>query len=111
MIKEVNIAGQMRPVSFEFSTIALFGDLTGHNKLTEVQNLITNIELKDVKFLVWAALKMGYKKAGRENVPTVDDVENWIDDDISLVTTVMGVYAESQVHDKKKETVKKKGKS
>jgi predicted oxidoreductase len=101
MIKEVNIGGQMRPVSFAFSTIAEFCDITGRT-LTEATNVVNNIKAGEVKTLIWCALKMGAKFAGREQVPTVDEVERWIDEDITVVSQTMGIFADSMVHDKKK---------
>ena len=45
---------------------------------------------------------MGAKFAGRDQVPTIDDVEQWIDEDITVVGQTMGIFAYSMVHDKKK---------
>lgn len=104
MIKEVQIGGQMRPVSFAFSTIAEFCDITGRT-LTEATNVVHNIKAGEVKTLIWCSLKMGAKFAGREQVPTIDEVEKWIDEDITVISQTMGIFADSMVHDKKKEKV------
>lgn len=106
MTKEVKIGGQMRPVSFAFSTIAEFCDITGRT-LTDATNIMQTMKAGEVKTLVWCSLKMGAKFAGRENVPTVDEVERWMDEDPTVISQTMGIYADSMVHDKKKEPVKK----
>lgn len=110
MIKEVQIGGQMRPVSFAFSTIAEFCDLTGRT-LAQASNIMNTMKAGEIKTLVWCAMKMGAKFSGRDLFPSVDEIEKWIDEDITIISQVMGIYSESQVHDKKKEAVKKKVKS
>ena len=66
MQKEVKFGNEMRPVSFAFSTIAEFCDITGRT-LTDATNIATTIKAGELKVLIYCALKMGAKFAGRDH--------------------------------------------
>jgi hypothetical protein len=101
MIHEIEIGGEKRSVKFGFNTMALFGELTGY-KVSQMQNLGSELTMKDVIRLMWCGLKEGARKAGKDFNASVEDVGDWIDESPDAISGMMNIYSSSQAPTTKK---------
>ena len=106
MIKEIKIGGKMRPVKFGWNAYAIFSDISG----ISVDNLVnfSDIKINDVIVLIYAGLKEGARYKKQEFPFTVEDIGDWMDEDISFIEEFMKAFIESQPNSEKTQKIPKR---
>lgn len=105
MIKEIEIGGQMRPVSYGFNALAMFQDLTGLG-LAELPTIGMNMPIRHMIAFAYCGLKDGARKSKQEFTASVEDVGDWLDDNSEAFIALFGEFVANQAQaptDKKKE--------
>ena len=80
----ININDKQMNVRFSYKALKNFTDKTGLG-LTE----LGNISIGHIGILMWCGLKSGAQHNKEKFEHTIDDCENWLDDDMSLMSQVM----------------------
>jgi len=101
MIKYIKIEGKEYPFVMSFSAIALFMDMKGL-AADQVATVLTQLKLSEVPLLLWCGMKKAHEKLSQEFTFSVMDVENWIDNEPSLVSEAMAVFNSMQAPPSKK---------
>lgn len=107
MIDSVIVKGREIPAIFSFSALALYMDKKDMraNQITEA---LIDIKLSDIPLLAWCAFKKAHEKKQIEFNFTVQDVEQWIDDEPNLAADVIKTFNSAQATVVKADTGKKK---
>jgi hypothetical protein len=82
--------GEERPIRFGFLALKKFGNKTGHNTLSTFAQL-DQVKLEHLPYLLFYGFEAGAKRDGIEFDVKPKDVEDWIDDDFSLIEKAMEV--------------------
>lgn len=93
--KEINVGGQLRPVSYGFNALAMFQDMTGQ-PLNELPNIGLKMPMRYMIIFAYVGLKDGARKAKQEFAYTVEDVGDWLDDDADAFIEMFGDFVASQ---------------
>ena len=94
MVKLVKIGGEERPVKFGFAALMNFCDIAGY-KLNDLGRLGEDMSLGDAVTLIWCGLKDGARADKKKFDTSIEDVADFLDDDISALNDVLAVFAES----------------
>ena len=93
MIVEIEFGGEKRPVKYGMNALAIFGDLTGTG-LNDLSKFETEMTFSEVLSLIYAGLKEGARQAKKEFTLTVEDVGDFLDDDVDKIQEFMKVFTE-----------------
>lgn len=77
------------PARVSFRTLRDLAKLTGVKKLLEIDKIIHNLEIAHFPKACFYAFRDGAKKEGFEFDYKVEAVENWLDEDFTIVTEVI----------------------
>lgn len=114
IIKEINIGGQPRPVSYGFNALAKFQEMSGLS-LAELTSLnASSMGLKSMIQFAWVGLYDGARKAKMEFPFTIEDVGDWLDEDSEAFVAMFSEFVQSQSPqdgEPSGKTGKKKGRS
>lgn len=94
MTKDVEIGGKLRPVKFGFAALMEFTEAKGYT-MADLDNLGESMNLKDALFLVWCGLKHGARVQKQEFDFTIDDIADWLDEDMGAMEKVLSVFGQS----------------
>lgn len=96
MIKEINIGGKLRPVSYGFNALAMFQSMTGLT-LTELNGIDSSkMTLTAMIQFAYCGLKDGARKAKQEFNYSTEDVADWLDDDSASFIALFSEFVQSQ---------------
>ena len=96
MLKEINIGGTTRPVSYGFNALAMFQNMSGLT-LTELNSIdTTKMTLTAMIQFAYCGLKDGARKAKQEFGYTTEDVADWLDDDSEAFIALFTEFVQSQ---------------
>jgi hypothetical protein len=96
IIKDVNIGGIARPVSYGFNALARFQEISGL-ALTEINSLNSgNMTLKSMIQFAWVGLWDGARKAKKDFPYSIEDVGDWLDEDSDAFIQLFGEFVQSQ---------------
>ncbi len=93
MYELITINKTQMPIRFGMNALRLFCKATNKN-LNDLSKLGQDLSLDDSVHLINAGLKDGHRKAGKEYSFTIEDVSDWLDDDINILTEAMNIFAE-----------------
>ena len=97
------------PVRYGWNAYAKFGDLTGKS-----MNDVLGLDLKtmspsDILAFIYVGFLIGAKYEGEEcKVKDMDEVGDMLDEDPTIISRMMAVYADDSKGDESKEESKKK---
>jgi serine kinase of HPr protein (carbohydrate metabolism regulator) len=94
-MKEIQIGGKLRPINFGMSTLADFCEIKGVS-LRNMEKAFADMSLKDSIILMHLALRAGAARMRLSEDITLQDVQDWIDDDISAFAAGMEAFSASQ---------------
>tara|TARA_R100000655_G_scaffold40612_3_gene76395 strand:+ start:1606 stop:1908 length:303 start_codon:yes stop_codon:yes gene_type:complete len=98
-MNEVQIGGKKRPVRFSYLCLKEICIKTGL-KLNELDKL--GSEFDHMSILTYYGLKYGAKKAGLVFESTIDDIENWLDDEgLDVLTEIFEAFKIDQPQKKR----------
>ena len=92
MIKEINFGGELRPVKYGWSALALFGELS-NTGLSNLEKFETDMTFSDVLFLIFAGLKDGARVAKKEFTLTVEDIGDFLDAEPDKLQEFLDIFA------------------
>lgn len=89
----IEINGKSYPVRFSYSAIRSFLMKTGLalSDLSNVDKLILHLPI-----LIYAGMDSGAKKAKEKLTMTLEQIEDWIDDDMSNIEKALAAFTDSQ---------------
>ena len=111
MIKEINIGGQLRPVKFNLNAISSFGKVNNLSYSDIIQLDESRMRIDHLISLTWAGLKEGARLSGQKFDHSLEDVGEWLTDDMTAAFDVFAEYAGVQAPvntEKKSKAVKGK---
>lgn len=91
MYQLITINGKELPIRFGMNALRIFGKNT-NTSLNDMQNLGADMKLDDSIHLIKAGLEDGHRKAGKPFSITVEDISDWMDDDMDLIVRAMDIF-------------------
>jgi hypothetical protein len=79
------IGGENRPFRASWKQLKAIAAKKGFKKLAELGEVLSDLTLDEVPFFVHLCLQAGAKKAGSDFNYSIEDVEDWVDEDMSVV--------------------------
>jgi len=106
MTTQIKAGGKERPFRISFKGLRRFTKATKLS-LAKLEEALSNFDF--LLILIQIGFEEGYKKEEKKIDFTKNDVENWLDDDMSLITKCSEAISESLGgnEDDKKEVTKK----
>ena len=89
------IGGEERPFRASWKQLKALAVKKGIKKLTALGEALGDLTLDEVPFFVHLCLKAGSEKQGDTFDYTIADVEEWVDDDMSVVMTAFQKVADN----------------
>jgi len=96
----IEIGGQSRPVKFGWNALATFGKLS-KTGVADLSIFESGMNFEDILLLIYCGLKEGARKEGKEFKNTVEDVGDWLDEDIDKIEEFLKLFAEQMPKSKK----------
>jgi|TARA_R100000388_G_scaffold39921_2_gene30822 hypothetical protein len=93
MYELITINGKEHPIRFGMNALRIFCKETDRS-LNDLGTLGKNMTLDDSCQLIKAGLSDGYRKAGKEFNISVEDISDFLDDDMDLLTRAMNIFSE-----------------
>lgn len=96
MIKEVNIGGQVRPVSYGWNALAMFQELSGLTlgELSQIDQ--SRMSLRSMMQFAYVGLKDGARKYKQPFDHSIEEVADWMDDSPDAFIELFGEFVRSQ---------------
>jgi hypothetical protein len=95
----IEIGGEKRPVKYGWNALATFGKLSKNG--ADFSIFDKGIPFEDVLILIYAGLKEGARKEGKEFGARVEDVGDWLDEDTDKIEEFMKVFTDQMPRSKK----------
>ncbi len=100
MVKTIEIGGAKRPVKYGWNAICEFTDLTGIG--LEDLSEDKDFSLSQIRALVYVGLKEGARAKKEEFEMSIEDVGDWIGEDIDIIVEFTAVFTSQMPKAKKK---------
>jgi len=101
MIKTIDFGGEKRPVKFSMNALCEFGDLTDTTALDFERFEKKGMSYSEVRALIYAGLKEGYRVEKKDFDATLEDVGDWIGEDIDKIQEFIEVFTDQMPKSKK----------
>lgn len=95
-MEKINIGGQSRPIRFGFAAIMSIEKATGQSVGKFLKNL-EDFSITSTVQIVHAGLQDGARKAKMPFDVSLEEVADWIDEDLTVIEKCMTVFQESMV--------------
>ena len=105
----LKIGKEELPIYFGFNALRKYCALTG-TSLNKLSSLGDDMTLEDALQLIWAGLSDGHRRAGIDYTLTLDDIGDYLDDDITILEKAMSIFGEQMGQNVKVENKKVKAK-
>ena len=105
MMKYLTVDKKERPINFGWGALELFEELTGISGYD--WSALQKMKMKDSRMLIYSGFVNGAEVTGKEVDFNPDDVKRWLNEDMSLLESVMEIFihdmAPPETDQKKKE--------
>lgn len=91
MYELIEINKKQMPIRYGMNALRIFCKAT-NKSLNDLSNLGLSMSLDDSCELILAGLKDGHRKAGKELNLSVEDISDFLDDDMDLLARAMDIF-------------------
>jgi hypothetical protein len=92
-MERINIGGKERPIEFGWNGMRIFCR-EAKIPLAKIDRLGDDMTPDDVTILLYAGLRHGAEREKEKVEFTVDDVGEWINDDMTVIAKAMQIFQE-----------------
>lgn len=92
MYELITINKKEYPIRYGMNALRLYCRATDKT-LNDLSSLGQGMTLEDSIQLIQAGLQDGHRKAGKEYKLTIEDIADFLDDDLNILTEAMNIFA------------------
>lgn len=93
MYELITINGKEHPIRFGMNSLRIFCKAT-NKSLNDLSNLGADMSLDDSVNLIKAGLEDGGRKAGKPSNYSIEDISDFLDEDMDLLARAMNIFSE-----------------
>jgi len=108
----LNAGGKQRPFRFSWRALTKLAAELGVKEVLKLDDVLESPHFEHIPLIIFFGVESGYRKEGVECNVTLEDVNDWIDEDMSLIqrsTELLNQQLAKHFPEEKKAVPKAKG--